>query len=141
MTEEKTTDQKEEKVEDPKTVEEKELGILGYLVRVKVIDVKDSPVEGANVTLTSEIREAVTDEKGEVLFENVEPGEHTIKIVYENQVGEQTINLEGDDVKEFKHTIQIKEKNPFLSLPVLLVIGVLLLWIVKNKLPLRALRK
>ena len=124
--EEETITEVEEEIEvEPSSAEVME-GEEGYTVKVKVTDEKNQPIQGAKVTLHSEPREEITNDQGTALFNNVEKGEHRIAIAYQNQQGEQKINLEGE-VKEFDLTIQIKQTNPFLSTPVILVIGVLAL--------------
>lgn len=109
-------------VTEAEAIEDKE----GYTVKVKVVDEKKDPVQGAKVILHSEPREEITDKQGIALFNNVEKGEHRILIAYQNQEGEQKINLEGE-VREFDFTILIKQTNPFLSPPVILAMGILLL--------------
>jgi uncharacterized repeat protein (TIGR01451 family) len=109
------------------TEEEKEkVKEEGYLVKVKVVDKDQQPIQGAKVTLHSEPQEAFTDENGEALFEKVEPGEHKIVIAYQNQTGEQKVNLEGE-VKGFAFTVQVKPTNPFLFPLILSAFGFLFL--------------
>ena len=95
----------------------------GYDVTVKVIDEKEKPVEGARVEIHSEVKSATTDKKGIAAFTNVEGGEHQILIAYNNQQGEQNINLTGDTVEEFKFTIQISPTSPFRDIRVMTAIG------------------
>ncbi len=116
---------KEEKI-PAETEEEKErIKEEGYIVQIKVVDEKTNPVQGAKVTLFSEPREEYTNEEGITFFEGVEPGEHRILIVYNNQEGEQQINLTGD-IQEFHYDIQIKETNPFVDTRVILTFFIFL---------------
>ncbi|KKQ95891.1 MAG: hypothetical protein UT21_C0001G0208 [Candidatus Woesebacteria bacterium GW2011_GWA1_39_11b] len=71
----------------------------------------------------SEVKSATTDKKGIAAFTNVEGGEHQILIAYNNQQGEQNINLTGDTVEEFKFTIQISPTSPFRDIRVMTAIG------------------
>ena len=123
--EEAITEVEEEIEEEPSDAEATE-GEESYTVKVKVVDENSKPVQGTKVTLHSEPREEITNDQGIALFNNVEKGEHRILIAYQNQQGEQKIDLKGE-VKEFNFTIRIKQTNPFLSVPVILVIGVLVL--------------
>lgn len=98
----------------------------GFDVNIKVVDKSNNPVGGANVTLHSEPKEAVTDENGIASFTNVEQGEHSVLIAYENYKGEQSIYLQSDGTtKTFDINITIEPKNVLLSPQVLIVIGVL----------------
>lgn len=100
----------------------------GYTVKVKVVDTNKKPVEGAKVTIHSKVQEATTDNNGIAQFNNVEPGEHKIVIAYNNQEGEQSVNLNGG-IKEFDLTLQIQPKNmtSLISLIIILVLIILLL--------------
>lgn len=65
-------------------------------VEVKVVDKDGNPVSGLKVTLFSEPREAITNESGVAVFENVEPGEHTAKAEVNGQKYEQKISVASD---------------------------------------------
>lgn len=106
-------------VQEEKQVEEK------YTVKVKVVDASKNSVEGAKVTLTSEPREATTDEKGEATFDDVEKGEHKIAVAYKGQEGEQKIDVEGD-IEVINFTIQLKRTSPLTAPSTVFIIGVLL---------------
>lgn len=95
-----------------------------YTVKARVVGPDNDPIQGAKVTLFSTPREAVTDQNGEVLFADVERGEHTLVVNYNGQVGQQKVQLDGD-VEEFQFTIQIEPKNPFKIPSVLAVTGIL----------------
>ncbi len=98
----------------------------GYKVNIKVKDTKGNAVENATVTLHSTPQTQKTNKDGIVTFTNVEQGNHTVDIAYNNYQGEQSINLTGD-VKEFNVNVTIEPKNIFLSPQVLAVVGVLVL--------------
>lgn len=53
-------------------------------------------VADAAVELHSEPRYATTDAEGKATFSDVEPGEHTLKIAYDNYTGEQKLFLDGN---------------------------------------------
>lgn len=110
----------QEEMSEVETEEEQ----LGYEVNVKVTDDSNKPIGGAKVTMHSKVQETTTDENGIAHFENVEPGDHRVIIAYNGFEGEQSINLTGD-VKEFNLTVTVKQMNPFLSKPVMIVIALL----------------
>lgn len=56
--------------------EDQVLQLLGYQVRVKVLDEAGNPVSGIEVWLYSEPAKAITDANGEAVFDNVSPGKH-----------------------------------------------------------------
>jgi hypothetical protein len=101
------------------------IGNTAYELKVKVVDNKRKPVEGAKVTLHSTPREGITDRDGVVAFANVDAGSHEVAVEYGGQSGKQTINLEGNQIKEFSITIQIQSKNPFMNGPVIVVMSLM----------------
>ena len=114
-----------------KIIEEKEIPAetkeekgQGYTVQIKVVDKNKEVVKGAKVELFSEPKLAYTNDQGIAIFSNVEEGEHTIKIAYDGFTGEEKIKLEGEDVKEFDFTIQVKKESPFLNPLVISAIGI-----------------
>lgn len=52
------------------------LQLLGYQVRVKVVDELGNPVSGVEVWLYSDPVKTTTDANGEAVFENIAPGAH-----------------------------------------------------------------
>ncbi|MBI2338398.1 carboxypeptidase regulatory-like domain-containing protein [Candidatus Daviesbacteria bacterium] len=56
--------------------EDQILQLLGYQVKVKVVDEAGNPLSGVEVWLYSEPVKAVTDANGEATFDNVSPGKH-----------------------------------------------------------------
>lgn len=98
----------------------------GFRVSIKVTNSNQKPIVGANVTLRSTPKTAKTDNDGMTSFTDVEPGDHTIQIDYNNYHGEQSINLTGN-VKEFNVNVTIESKNAFRAPQVLAVIGVFFL--------------
>lgn len=96
-----------------------------YQVDVIVTDEEDKPIGGATVTLNSTPRQTTTNEKGVATFKEIEQGEHTVTIAYEEQVGEQKVVL-SDDVKRYELAVKLERKNTLFSPQALTVIGVLL---------------
>ena len=99
----------------PCELEEKEGQELTYDVTVKV-EHRGSPLAGAIVELNSDPRTGVTDNNGIVAFQEVEKGEHTLKIAYENYKAEQKLMVEGDK-KEFNVSINVDLKQANSILP------------------------
>ena len=69
-------------------------------------------IEGATVTLHSTPRTATTDKQGIAHFTDIEAGNHQVIIAYDNFKGEQSINLSGNEVKEFNLNIEVKTTKP-----------------------------
>lgn len=91
------------------TDEEVSLAGDGYLVRVVVVNSKSRPVQGAVVTLASEPRTKTSNENGEVVFANVEPGEHTLTIEYKNRLAQRSVIIDNDFViKEQRIVVEIR---------------------------------
>ena len=99
----------------------------GYDLNIIVVDSQNQPVEGAVVTVFSDPKTAVTDNNGTASFIGLEPGSHTIKISYQDKIGEEKVDLTGDQVKKFELTIKIKPQNPFADWRVLGVTGLTLI--------------
>lgn len=58
------------------TSEEATFQLSGYTVRIRIVDDKNNPVAGQEVTLYSDPIKGVTDTNGEVVFNNVAAGKH-----------------------------------------------------------------
>ncbi len=100
-----------------------------YELSVKVIDIESKPVEGAKVTIHSNVQESVTDKDGIAKFNNVEPGNHKVLISYKGYSGEQSVNIAGE-VKNLNLTITIEKKSAPISPVSLCTISVLIFIIV-----------
>lgn len=96
----------------------------GYDVNIKIVDGDNKPVKGANVTLHSTPRLAITDEYGTAHFSDVEGGQHQVIVDYNNYSGEQSLNLSGD-IKEIHLTVTVIQKKVLLTPFAYGVIGVL----------------
>lgn len=126
----RTKEESELKEKDAETKEEKTVSLVSEL-KIKVVDEKNQPVNGAKVTLYSEPKEALTNEEGIATFENVEAGEHKAVIAYEGYSGEQNIFVDSENqTKELDFTVQIKPVSPFRNPLVISVIVVLVLALV-----------
>jgi hypothetical protein len=77
-----------------------------YDVLVKVVDVNNLPLKNVKVTLFSKPREALTDDKGTVVFKNVSGGEHRVVVEQNNQIGDQLITLSGKD-RQLDFTVRL----------------------------------
>jgi len=99
----------------------------GYTLTIKTIDKENKPLSGVRVEVHSEpVLKGKTDKEGIVSFTGVSPGDHTIKLAYKGNKGEQEINLSGDN-SEFKISIQVNMQSPFLNPWTIIVIGILIL--------------
>lgn len=121
-------DEPQEETKDKETAkkESEKPPLKTYAISVKVVDEKGSPVEGAKVTIHSDVKEAVTDKDGIARFADVDEGEHKVLISYNGFSGEQSLNLQGD-VKEFALSMTIKPEALVLSQAAWVVIGVLVI--------------
>ncbi len=98
----------------------------GHRVEIKVIDVHGLPIEGAQVTLHSNVQEAHTDATGRVVFENVETGPHRVLIAYQNFEGEQALYLTEDKIT-ISLQITVTQRSALLSPLYLVSMGGVLL--------------
>jgi hypothetical protein len=95
-----------------------------YDVSVSVVNTQNEPIEGATVTLHSTPQQQTTDAEGAVQFSGIEAGAHTLQIAYGDYSGEESIYLTGQ-VKEFKISITVEEKQKPFSRTSLVVISIL----------------
>lgn len=72
--------------------EDQTLQLVGYQVRIKVVDEADNPVSGVEVWLYSEPLKAVTDANGEAIFDNVALGQHLAVVKSSN--GDQSVEVQ-----------------------------------------------
>lgn len=119
----------------PKDVAKKKNGD-GYLLAIRV-EHDGQPVKNARIELHSKPRYGVTDDKGIVRFEDVEKGNHTLKIAYNAFKAEQKITVEGDE-KEKNITINVELKQNFMPMGILIsiiciLLGIILLLLLKLK--------
>lgn len=90
----------EEELDDTSETE----GLL-HDVLIRVED-QGVPIGGVLVELHSDPKSGVTDENGEVFFEGVEPGEHTLKLAYADYNTEQKLVVDGDS-REFAVSVNV----------------------------------
>jgi hypothetical protein len=100
-----------------------------YLVKIKVVNTDKVPVSGATVVLHSTPRTGKTDKDGAVSFKDVEPGQHTVKVTYAGQSGEQPLTVASDTRTDtdINVTIKIEATNPFSSSSVITIVILLVL--------------
>lgn len=72
--------------------EDQLLQLTGYQVVVQVVDEAGNPLPGLEVLLYSDPKKAVTDTKGEAVFNNVSPGKHIAVVKLAN--GQKTQEVE-----------------------------------------------
>ena len=104
--------------EVPEQEEKEEL----YRLTITVIDQDGNPVEGAEVTIFSDPVTTFTDVNGIAFFDKIAKGEHKVLISYENQSGEQVINLTGDQ-EDVEFTIKISPEDNTINTITFLIIG------------------
>lgn len=78
-------------------------------LRVKVYDKQHRPIKGATVEIHSDVRTEITDENGEVYFENMDTGLHTMIISYKGHRAEREINLINDGEEEMEINIKLEQ--------------------------------
>ena len=93
--------------------------------RIRVVDKKGIPIEGALVTLYSTPKESVTDEDGYAYFEDIESGEHKIVIAYEGYQEEQVIELEESEGADY--TFEIDKEGSTSSKKYTVIIAVIII--------------
>lgn len=91
--------------------EDIEVQLVGYRVKIKVIDEKSNPLANTEVILYSTTQKAKTDLSGEVVFDNVSLGKHLVVVKLGN-----IDKTEEIEVKELNQPQQltIKVTNPSL---------------------------
>jgi hypothetical protein len=103
--------------------------------------VDGKPLSNAKVFLHSTPREGMTDQNGYVTFNNVEPGDHKIKVVYGKKQYTQELSLKTGDEKKIDIVINadLKEPGPKLNHPLFylfiysLAISSVLLFLIRYK--------
>lgn len=71
---------------------------LGYNIRIQIMN-NGEAIGGVSVELRSNPKYGVTDENGEVYFQGVEPGQHTLKLAYDGYTTEQKLVIGGEDTE------------------------------------------
>lgn len=88
-------------------------GDLRHTVVVEVTNTQKKPVAGAKLTLYSTIKKAATDKQGKATFVDVEPGEHTLAVVYGGFKGERKIYLGNHQGGVYNINLEIAYQNPW----------------------------
>ncbi len=70
--------------------------VISRTVEVTIVDSQNKPVKGVTVTLHSEPRTAVTNDKGIATFNDVEPGDHVATAVVNGAKREQPLTVTKD---------------------------------------------
>lgn len=91
-------------------------------VQIKIVGDNGEPVAGAEVTLYSTPKKAISDQDGIAHFTNVAEGEHRVVIAYGGKVGEKQIVVKAPEVttstaspEPVDFVIELKETKPVLS--------------------------
>ncbi len=105
-----------------------------YDLKFIIIDEEDDPIEGANVTLND--MENTTDEEGEVLFRDLEPGEYNYTV---EKTGYETVErslIIDDDVEEYVTLKEVEFEIPrwmwVVVIPVVLLLIAVALFLMKR---------
>lgn len=104
--------------------EDGEFKLLGYQLKIKVVDNFGRPLKGADVVLYSEPQQAKTDQNGEVIFLDVTPGKHLVVLRVDGL--EKTAEVDVKD-SPLEQDLQVKFDSSFLFLKTLLVVILILL--------------
>ncbi|MGD9129247.1 MAG: carboxypeptidase-like regulatory domain-containing protein [Candidatus Woesebacteria bacterium] len=94
-------------------------------LRIKLVH-KGKPLKGARVELHSEPKTGITNDEGEIIFDQVEAGTHSLKISYNDYEIEQKINVEGEE-REFDLLINLEMKSKSFPLWMLVIIVFILI--------------
>jgi len=78
-------------------------------LRIKVYNESREPIKGVTVEIHSDVRTGITDENGEVYFENLETGLHTMIISYNGYRAEKEIKLINDGEEEMEINIKLEK--------------------------------
>lgn len=98
--------------------------LLGYSVKLKIVDKNNKPLKNTEVTLYSDPLKAVTNEEGIASFTNVVPGKHLVVIKNKKQEATQEINV-TDSVTTQELNIQTNISQG--TSPIIFVIVILLI--------------
>ncbi len=78
-------------------------------LKIKVYNESGEPLVGVTVEIHSDVRTGITDENGEVYFENLETGLHTMIIAYNGYRAEKKINLISDGEEEMEINVKLEK--------------------------------
>lgn len=107
---------------------ESTLQLKGYSVKITVKS-NNKPLEGAEVSLYSEPVKALSNNLGEVNFDNISPGKHLVSIKYQTQEKTSEIQvLPQDNLQNFDVSINTTQRfgNLIKVKPVYLILGALI---------------
>ena len=104
---EETTPSNEEKTSE--TTKKPTTPTQSKSLRIKVYNESREPLKGVTVEIHSDVRTGITDENGEVYFENLDTGLHTMVIAYNEYRAEKKINLVSDGEEEMEINIKLEK--------------------------------
>lgn len=122
--------------EEEKEQEEETAETHDVLIKVEN---EGKPLGGVDVELHSDPKYGETDEKGEVLFADVEKGEHTLKLAYQGKKVAQKIVVEGDEKNvEVSVNVTLEDNNPlplwaWIIITLFLLLIIFILWRKKRR--------
>lgn len=103
----------------------------GARIETFILQLRDAdgqPLRNSQVELHSEPKTAITDEDGIARFHDVEPGEHTLKILALNKTAEQKIYLDPDEgVQELRMEVTVRSQSPFREPVVMITLTTMML--------------
>ena len=100
--------------------------LLTHNLTVTVRDSHSQPIPNATVTLHSTPQTTTTDNQGKATFTNVENGDHTLTVAYDNYRGSQKLAVSETMSSEVAVGVAVKQISPLLTPPALLTITLLL---------------
>ena len=87
-----------------------------FNLRISIIDINSKPVEGVKILLKEGSLESTTNSSGVVIFDNIEAGEYTVDIIYNDYIGKETIYLKSSDGNiDYSFKFIIDQKNLVIS--------------------------
>ena len=119
---------------DKTIAQEQDVKPQSYLLAIK-IENDGKPLRNAKIELHSKPQYGTTDDQGIVRFENVEPGNHTVKVAYKTYAAEQKITVDGEDKEiEVSFNVTLKDESVPTTLWVAVIsvlLGIILMLIIR----------
>lgn len=106
-----------------------------HQITINVKDILNRPVQGATVIMHSDPKEGITNENGEVVFQDVESGQHRLIIEHQGATAEQSIYVDGS-VPNLSLTIKLEPVNrirEYTMAVIIVILGISLAGILLSK--------
>lgn len=113
--------------------------LLGYTVKVTILDIKGNPIPNAEVILYSSPVRQTTDQQGVATFTNVTPTRHLVVVKSEGIETSKEIDVKEDSLGEFTLTVNAKSNDNTLltifyaSLAIIIFVIAIVIIILKRK--------